>query len=274
MVAGALRADDLALVARLRLLRGGRIALILSLREPAASARAAATTARCCSTSVAGMVVLAGANNLVTLFLGNRAALDPALRAVRGRSASAHLAGVRAEVPRSIGSVGSATLLYGLAFVYGATGSTDFAGIARAIGDGGIAGDPLFLTGIALAAPDSPSRPRSRRSTSGRPTCTRARRRPMTAFMAVATKAAAFAIILRFFDVAVLPAKDDWDAALAALAAPRSSIGNVGAIGQDSMKRLLAYSGVAQAGYMLAGVVVGTALGLKSVVFYLSSTCS
>ena len=84
---------------------------------------------------------------------------------------------------------------------------------------------------------------------------------PVTAFMAVATKAAAFAILLRLFDVALLPAKDDWDVALAALAVATIAIGNVGAIGQDSLKRMLAYSGVAQAGYMLAGVVVGDLAG-------------
>ena len=91
----------------------------------------------------------------------------------------------------------------------------------------------------------------------------------VTAFMAVATKAAAFAILLRLFDTALLPAKDDWDVALAALAVATIAIGNIGAIGQDSLKRLLAYSGVAQAGYMLAGVLVATELGVKSVVFYL-----
>jgi NADH-quinone oxidoreductase subunit N len=92
---------------------------------------------------------------------------------------------------------------------------------------------------------------------------------PVTSFMAVATKAAAFAILLRFFDVALRPAKDDWDVALAALAVASIVIGNIGAIGQNSLKRLLAYSGVAQAGYMLAGVVVATSLGARAVVFYL-----
>ena len=91
----------------------------------------------------------------------------------------------------------------------------------------------------------------------------------VTAFMAVATKAAAFAILLRFFDVALLPAKDDWDVALAALAVVTIVVGNIGAIGQDSLKRMLAYSGVAQAGYMLAGVVVASELGVKATVFYL-----
>ena len=91
----------------------------------------------------------------------------------------------------------------------------------------------------------------------------------VTAFMAVATKAAAFAILLRFFDVALFPARDDWDVALAALAVVTILVGNIGAIGQNSLKRMLAYSGVAQAGYMLAGVVVASELGVKATVFYL-----
>src|SRR6185503_260715 len=168
-----------------------------------------------------------------------------------------------------IGSVGSATLLYGLAFIYGAGGSTDFEQIAASIQRSGVIGDPLLLTGIALAtaglafkASVAPFHQWTPDVYQGAPT-------PVTAFMAVATKTAAFAVILRFFDVVLLPAKSDWDVALAALAVASIAIGNIGAIGQDSMKRMLAYSSIAQAGYILAGVVVGTSLGLKSVVFYL-----
>ena len=80
---------------------------------------------------------------------------------------------------------------------------------------------------------------------------------PITAFMAVATKAAAFGVIIRFFDVAVIGASDIWAPALAvARGRSRSWSATSGAIGQSSLKRLLAYSSVAQAGYMLAGVVV------------------
>ena len=84
---------------------------------------------------------------------------------------------------------------------------------------------------------------------------------PVTAFMAVATKAAAFCVFLRFFEVALGPSVDSWDTALAALAAISIIVGNVGALGQDSLKRLLGYSGVAQAGYMLVGVVAATEFG-------------
>ena len=93
---------------------------------------------------------------------------------------------------------------------------------------------------------------------------------PITAFMATATKAAALGILLRFFDVAVLGAQDTWAPALATIAAITIVVGNVGALGQSSLKRILGYSSVAQAGYMLAGVVVGTRLGVDATVLYLA----
>ena len=198
------------------------------------------------------MVVLAGATNLVTLFLGIELLSIPlyVMCALDLHRRTSLESGLKYLV---IGSVGSATLLYGLAFIYGASGSTDFAEIARAIGDAGIAGDPLLLTGIALTAAGlafkasvAPFHQWTPDVYEGAPTS-------VTAFMAVATKAAAFAILLRLFDIALLPAKDDWDVALAALAVATIAIGNIGAIGQESLKRMLAYSGVAQAGYMLAG---------------------
>ena len=86
---------------------------------------------------------------------------------------------------------------------------------------------------------------------------------PVTAFMAVATKAAAFIALVRLFEVALGPIADDWQPALAALAVVSIAVGNIGALGQDSLKRLMGYSGVAQAGYMLAGVVVADRDGAR-----------
>ena len=93
---------------------------------------------------------------------------------------------------------------------------------------------------------------------------------PITTFMAVATKAAAFAIFLRLFYDALGLAQLDWAPALAVLAATTIVIGNVGALAQRSLKRMLAWSSIAQAGYLLVGVVVGTRLGLEATVFYLA----
>jgi NADH-quinone oxidoreductase subunit N len=217
-------------------------------------------------TSAAGMWVLVAAQNLVTLFLGLELLSIPlyVLCATEMRRPTSLESGLKYLI---IGSVGSATLLYGLAFLYGATGSTDFSGIARAAGD--VSSDPLLLTGIALSlvglafkASVAPFHQWTPDVYEGAPT-------PVTAFMAVATKAAAFGAFLRLFDVALLDASADWAPALAVLATITIVVGNVGALGQSSLKRLMAWSSVAQAGYMLAGVVVATRLGVQATVFYL-----
>jgi NADH-quinone oxidoreductase subunit N len=220
--------------------------------------------------SISGMVILAGAENLVTLFVGIELLSIPlyVLCASELHRASSLEAGLKYLV---VGSVGSATLLYGLALIYGATGSTDFDAIANAVGSTVGLDDPLLLTGIALSATGlafkasvAPFHQWTPDVYEGAPT-------PVTSFMAVATKAAAFAIILRLFDYALGGAQTDWAPALAALAVLTIVIGNTGAIAQRSLKRMLAWSGVAQAGYLLAGVVVGTTLGLQATCFYLAA---
>ena len=268
LVEGALRMDDLALSLSFVFYVAAAIALLLTLGERGGRASALGDYAGLMLASVTGMVVLAGATNLVSLFVGIELLSIPlyVLCAIDLHRRTSLESGLKYLV---IGSVGSATLLYGLAFIYGASSSTDFTEIAGAIERAGIAGDPLLLIGIALAAAGlafkasvAPFHQWTPDVYEGAPTS-------VTAFMAVATKAAAFAVLLRLFDTALLPAKDDWDVALAALAVTTIAVGNIGAIGQVSLKRLLAYSGVAQAGYMLAGVLVATELGVRSVVFYL-----
>jgi NADH-quinone oxidoreductase subunit N len=170
-----------------------------------------------------------------------------------------------------VGSVGSATLLYGLALIYGASGSLRLDGIANALAGSELdAGDPLLLTGIGLAltglafkASVAPFHQWTPDVYQGAPT-------PITTFMAVATKAAAFAVLIRLFDHALGLSQLDWAPAMALLAAITIVVGNVGAIAQRSLKRMLAWSSVAQAGYLLAGVVVGTQLGVRATAFYLA----
>jgi NADH-quinone oxidoreductase subunit N len=87
----------------------------------------------------------------------------------------------------------------------------------------------------------------------------------------VATKAAAFCVFVRFFDVALGASVADWDGPLAVLAVVSIVVGNVGALMQDSLKRMLGYSGIAQAGYMLVAIVVASELGVKALVFYLAA---
>src|SRR5246127_2255172 len=120
----------------------------------------------------------------------------------------------------------------------------------------------LIIVGFAFKASVAPFHQWTPDVYEGAPT-------PITAFMATATKAAALGVFLRFFDVAVIGAQDTWAPMLAALATITIIVGNIGALGQSSMKRMMGYSGVAQAGYMLGGVVVGTQLGIQATVFYL-----
>ena len=270
LIAGALRLDELTLTLTVLFCVAGIATVLLSWRHVAPREAAHGEYYALLLTSIAGMIVLVAAQNLVSVFLGLELLSIPlyVLCATEMRRASSLESGLKYLV---IGSVGSATLLYGLAFLYGATGSTDFTGIAEALGGVSEAiSDPLLLTGIALTivglafkASVAPFHQWTPDVYEGAPT-------PITAFMAVATKAAAFGVMLRLFDVALIDAARDWAPALAVLAALTIIVGNVGALGQTSLKRLLAYSSVAQAGYMLAGVVVATRLGLQAAVFYLA----
>jgi NADH-quinone oxidoreductase subunit N len=269
IVTGALSIDTLALGLSLLFYIAGIATVLLSMRGRTLRAVGAGEIYGLMLGSITGMVVLAGAENLITLFVGFELLSIPlyVMCGMSVRQERSLEAGLKYLI---VGSVGSATLLYGLALIYGSTGTTNLAGIGAALGHTVSLTDPLLLTGIGLAiaglafkASVAPFHTWTPDVYQGAPT-------PVTAFMAVATKAAAFAIILRFFDKALLPAHEHWAPALAALAAVTILIGNAGAIAQRSIKRMLAWSGVAQAGYMLAGVVVGTELGIQATVFYLA----
>ena len=269
LVAGALRLDDLAIAISLIAVLAAAFAVFLSLREPAAEQAGSGEYHALLLGSVLGMVLLAQAQNLVSLFVAIETLSIPLyiLCATNLRREESLESGLKYLI---VGSLGSATLLYGLAFLYGATGSTDFDAIAEGIGAAGLIGDPLVLVGIALAAVGLAFKTSIAPFHQWTPDVYQGAPTPVTAFMAVATKAAAFAVFVRFFDVALLPQAGDWQPALAVLAAVSIVVGNVGALGQDSLKRLLGYSGVAQAGYVLGGLVVASEAGVSALVFYLA----
>jgi NADH-quinone oxidoreductase subunit N len=268
VIAGALAIDDLTIALLGIFAVAGIASVALSARSLAAVEAGQGEYYSLLLTAVLGMVVLAGATNLVTLFVGFEVLSIPlyVLCATELRRARSLESGLKYLI---VGSLGSAILLYGLALLYGATGSTDFDTIAAAAGD--VSGDSLFLTalalivtGLAFKASVAPFHQWTPDVYEGAPTA-------VTAFMAVATKAAAFGVLLRLFDTALIEGSQQWAPALATLAVITIVVGNVGAIGQSSLKRMLAYSSVAQAGYMLAGVVVTTQLGISAVVFYLAA---
>jgi NADH-quinone oxidoreductase subunit N len=269
LVSGALRLDDLAIAISLIAIAAAAFAVLLSIREPAADQAGSGEYHALLLGSVLGMVLLAQAQNLVSFFVAIETLSIPlyilcATNMVREQSLES---GLKYLI---VGSLGSATLLYGMAFLYGGSGSTDFGRIAAGIDQAGLIGDPLVLIGIALVAVGlafktsiAPFHQWTPDVYEGAPT-------PITSFMAVATKAAAFAVFVRFFIVALGGEAGDWQPALAVLAAVSIVVGNVGALGQDSLKRLLGYSGIAQAGYILGGLVVTSEAGVSALVFYLA----
>jgi NADH-quinone oxidoreductase subunit N len=272
IIAGALQIDGLALVLDMIFAVAATAAVILSMRDPAPRSAGSGEYNSLILFSVLGMAILVSAQDLVTLFVGFELLSIPlyVLCASEFFREGSLESGLKYLV---IGSVGSATLVYGLALVYGATGSTQFAGISSAILSGGVGngllGDPLLLTGVALVivgfafkASVAPFHQWTPDVYEGAPT-------PVTAFMATATKAAALGVLLRFFDVAAIHVHSTWAPALATIAAITIIVGNVGALSQSSLKRMLGYSSVAQAGYMLAGVIVATQLGINATVLYL-----
>jgi NADH-quinone oxidoreductase subunit N len=270
IVEGALGVDALALGLSVLIYVAGLVTIVLSIRSTAVLQAGHGEYYALLLASIAGMVVLAEAESLMTLFIGFELLSIPlyVLCATHLRRRTSLEAGLKYLV---VGSVGSATLLYGLALIYGATGELRFDAIAGALaGDQVGISDPLLLSGVALAitglafkASVAPFHQWTPDVYQGAPT-------PITTFMAVATKAAAFAVLIRLFDHALGLAQLDWAPALAVLAATTIVIGNVGAIPQRSLKRMLAWSSVAQAGYLLAGVVVGTELGVRATAFYLA----
>ena len=270
IVSGALRMDDLAIVISLIVLLTATIAVVISIREPAVDQAGIGEYHALLLGSVLGMVLLAQAQNLITFFVAIEILSIPLyiLCATNLREERSLESGLKYLI---VGSLGSATLLYGMAFLYGGSGSTSFAGIAEGIGQEGLVGDPLILIGIAMVAVGLAFKTSIAPFHQWTPDVYQGAPTPVTAFMAVATKAAAFAVFVRFFDVALMPQADEWQPALAVLAAASIVIGNVGALGQDSMKRLLGYSGVAQAGYILGGLVVATEAGVNALVFYLAA---
>ncbi|HLH65587.1 MAG TPA: NADH-quinone oxidoreductase subunit N [Solirubrobacteraceae bacterium] len=276
IVSGALSVDGLAIVLDLIFAAAAVATVLISLRVEAPRSAGQGEYHATLLFSVLGMAILVSAQNTVTLFVGFELLSIPlyVLCASELRREGSLESGLKYLV---IGSVGSATLVYGLAMIYGATGATQFQAIASAIVGrgphalaGGLLGDPLLLTGLGLAlvgfafkASVAPFHQWTPDVYEGAPT-------PVTAFMATATKAAALGVLLRFLEVAVPGASGTWAPAVAAVAAITIVVGNVGALAQTELKRLLGYSGVAQAGYMLAGVVVDSRLGADATVLYLA----
>jgi NADH-quinone oxidoreductase subunit N len=214
-----------------------------------------------------GMMLLAASRDLMLIFLGIE------LMSI----ATYVLAGMNRRSPRAaeaaikyflLGAFSTAFLLYGIALIYGGTGSTNLTVVGERILTDGLPVSPLVLTGLGLlivgfafkvaAAPFHMWAPDVYE---GAPT-------PITAYMAAAVKAAAFIALLRILRESFLPLSDWWHAPLWWIAVITMVAGNMIALAQRNIKRLLAYSSIAHGGYILVAVASGTAAGSSALLFY------
>ncbi len=215
-----------------------------------------------------GMCFLVTATNLITLFL----ALEwfsiclYVLCAIDVELEGSLEAGLKYLV---VGGFGSAVLLFGSALVYGATGEVGFSQIAQATAAQGLVHDPFLVTGLAMIivglgfkASAAPFHMWTPDVYEGAPT-------PITGFMSAATKATALVLTLRVLTTAFPQEKQLWTIALAVIACASLAVGNLAALVQRNVKRMLAYSSISQAGFMLIPIAAGNELGGKALLYYL-----
>src|SRR5579872_4470136 len=217
--------------------------------------------------AVIGMMVLGSATSLVTVFLGLEL-FSVSLYIACGFTRTDTKGQEAAAKYLLVGGFASAFVLYGMALVYGASGTTLIPEIATRIGSSA-SGNPLLLLGILLMGVGFAFKVSAAPFHMWTPDVYEGAPIPVTAFMSVGTKAAAFAMIIRVFAGGLPHLGPEWQALLAFVAATSMIVGNLVAITQTSIKRLLAYSGIAQAGYILIGVIAGGKAGLAAVLFYL-----
>jgi NADH-quinone oxidoreductase subunit N len=214
--------------------------------------------------STAGMVVMVSSIDLISVYMGLELMSVPiyALAGFDRRKLRSNEAGMKYFL---IGAFASALLLYGMALLYGATGHTDFAGIRDGFDPGSglaMAGLGLVVVGFAFKVATVPFHQWAPDVYEGAPTS-------VTAFMSVTVKAAAFLVLLRFLQWAIPGATGTLGGVLWVLAALTMVVGNVMAVIQTNVKRMLAYSSVAHAGYLMVAFVAGTPEAYSAILFYL-----
>ena len=218
--------------------------------------------------STVGMMIMASAGDLIVLYLGLElmALSTYVLAGFIRHNIRSNEAALKYFL---LGAFSSAFLLYGISIIYGLTGTTDIKAISLFIGEKGLAGNPslllsvMFFTvafGFKIAA--APFHMWAPDVYEGAPTS-------VTAFMSVGPKAAGFAVLGRVFMVAFASVTVDWAAILIPISILTMGVGNIVALSQTNIKRMLAYSSIAHAGYALLGIIAANNEGLASMMNYL-----
>ncbi len=216
--------------------------------------------------ATSGMMLMASAKDLVVLFLGLElmALSTYILAGIKPLNVRSNEAAIKYFM---LGAFSSAFFLYGMALLYGLTGTTDIYEIALRLRETEptitlVLSMIMVVVAFAFKIAAAPFHMWAPDVYEGSPT-------PVTAFMSVGPKAAGFAVMGRVFYIAFETVQADWTVALIVISIITMAVGNIIALCQTNIKRMLAYSSIAHAGYMLIGIISGTSEGLSAVLNYL-----
>ena len=266
LISGSLTRDRWGALAQIILAGSGALAVLVSYGER--TGEHVAEYYALLAAAGAGMIFLAQASSLLTIFLGVEwfSIALYILCAIDIDRTSRLEAGLKYLVA---GSFGSAFLLFGSALAYGATGTLRLDLIGKTVAERGLSDDPLLVVGLALILVGlafkmsvAPFHQWTPDVYQGSPT-------PISGFMGAATKAVAFVLTIRILQTAFQADAHLWTVLLAVLSVASLVIGNLAALVQTDVKRILAYSSVSHAGFMLMAVAANNALGGRAVLYYL-----
>jgi NADH-quinone oxidoreductase subunit N len=214
-----------------------------------------------------GMMIMAGGAELITVFLGVEL-MSVSLYVLAGYARTRMISNESSLKYFLLGSFASGFLLYGIALLYGSTGTTNIQAISKVLSTTGlqspalVIGMALLVVGFGFKAALAPFHMWTPDVYEGAPA-------PITAFMSAGPKAAAFAAFARIFYQALPTLQGDWTAVIWTMAALTMSVGNVIALVQENIKRMLAYSSIAHAGYVLVAFLAAGELGISSILYYM-----
>ncbi len=215
-----------------------------------------------------GMILLASSTDMIMIFLGIEI-VSICLYVLAGIRRNDHRSNEAALKYFLLGAFATGFLLYGMTLVYGSTGSTNLFKIAEFIQNPSAQSNPLLLMGLVLLIVGLGFKIASAPFHMWAPDVYQGAPTPVTAFMAVGPKAAAFAAFFRIFAEAFPEMSPSWETLLSIIAVLSMFVGNLGAIMQTNIKRMLAFSSISHAGYILMAIIAKSSLGGSALLFYM-----